>query len=457
MNKVRYIAITDIQPPDWRPFLEIDDVESLIRLLLYTDSIELEGIIPCTSVYKKKISKKDIEIVHKIISAYGKVKPNLDRNAEGYPEAEYLQSIVKMGIPRYGKKYGKGFAEETYCHNEGVEQITHAVDKEDERELWIGLWGGANTLAQAIWQVWKQRSPKEFDYFLSKLRIYGISDQDEASKWLREQFGEKLFYIVSPSEGTIRGNGKTFCHATWPGISCDHFAHGSQDGIHGGGFKGADDTIISEAWLEKNIRIGIYGKNYPLPVFCMEGDTPSYLGLIKNGLNVPEHPEYGGWGGRYQKHDGIWTDTRDTVKGRDDKVYCSPQSTIWRWREAFQHDFAARMEWTLEDQNICTVHSPIVKVTCEDHMMISPGNTLKISAADSFDRDGRKLNYRWYFYPEAGDYHGVAILHGQTNEKVTIEIPEEETEKGYLHLILEVSNVAEKYMTSYKRIYLKVC
>ena len=32
----------------------------------------------------------------------------------------------------------------------------------------------------------------------------------------------------------------------------------------------------------------------------MEGDTPSFFRLIPNGLNQPEHPDYGGWGGRYQ-------------------------------------------------------------------------------------------------------------------------------------------------------------
>jgi hypothetical protein len=37
---------------------------------------------------------------------------------------------------------------------------------------------------------------------------------------------------------------------------------------------------------------------YPLPEFIMEGDTPSFLYLIPNGLGDAEHPEWGGWGGR---------------------------------------------------------------------------------------------------------------------------------------------------------------
>ena len=42
--------------------------------------------------------------------------------------------------------------------------------------------------------------------------------------------------------------------------------------------------------------------NYPDVGYGMEGDTPSYLSLIPNGLNVPEHPDWGGWGGRYEKY-----------------------------------------------------------------------------------------------------------------------------------------------------------
>jgi hypothetical protein len=37
------------------------------------------------------------------------------------------------------------------------------------------------------------------------------------------------------------------------------------------------------------------------------------------------------------------TTSADTVDG-----HTSDQATIWRWREAFQNDFAARMDWTIQ-------------------------------------------------------------------------------------------------------------
>ena len=112
-----------------------------------------------------------------------------------------------------------------------------------------------------------------------------------------------------------------------------------------------------------NIRAkGPLGKLYPCPCCIHEGDTPSFLGLIDNGLASAMSPAYGGWGGRYvwRRPSGetrpFWTQggdsypgqdsSRDTVVGADGKAYTSDQATIWRWRTAFQNDFAARMDWT---------------------------------------------------------------------------------------------------------------
>lgn len=462
MKAIRYIAITDIQPLSLNPHTEIDDVQSLVRLFLYSNTIDLEGIIPCTSVYKKRIKCKDITIVHKVIKAYGVVKKNLDRHAKGFPEEEYLHSIVKQGIPKYGKGVGSGFAHKRYSQNKGVLQIIDAVDRADERPIWIGLWGGTNTLAQAIWQVENERTEKQFNEFLSKLRIYGISDQDAASKWLRQTYGDRIFYIVSPSEGSIAGNNRTFCHATWPGISCDHFLHGSADGRLRGGFTGARADLISKEWVKNNIQIGSYGKMYPSTVYCMEGDSPSFLGLIANGLNVPEHPEYGGWGGRYEKkmkaseEARIWTDTKDTVIGIDGNRYCSPQATIWRWREAFQNDFAARMEWTLADENIDYIHPPVIRLSKIDKAVLKSGDSITISAAKSYDIDHRKLKFKWFPYREAGSYDGSVKLDGTNTNTLQVTIPEQKQRCGILHLILEVTNETGKSMTSYKRILLNI-
>ena len=146
-------------------------------------------------------------------------------------------------------------------------------------------------------------------------------------------------------------------YATWTGISGDRFYKNAP---------GADFTTFTDAWVNANIRSkGPLGKLYPVPCCIHEGDTPSFLGLIDNGLASSMSPTYGGWGGRY-----VWrTSTASRVRsGRraairfraattrgtrspapTARTYTSDQATIWRWRTAFQHDFAARMDWTIKD------------------------------------------------------------------------------------------------------------
>ncbi len=100
------------------------------------------------------------------------------------------------------------------------QRLIEAIDKADERPVWVTVWGGPNVLAQALWKVRATRHATELENFVSKLRVYAISDQDDSGPWLRKEF-PKLFYVVSPGFHS----GGAYHHATWSGISGDYF-HG---------------------------------------------------------------------------------------------------------------------------------------------------------------------------------------------------------------------------------------
>src|SRR6185295_18659035 len=114
----------------------------------------------------------------------------------------------------------------------GAEAIVRAGDANDPRPLWITVWGGANTLAQALWQIRATRGAADVARFVSKLRVYTISDQDDAGPWLRREF-PTLHYIATP------GDGSDYHMATWTGIAGDEFYRNGA---------GADFTTVSEAW-----------------------------------------------------------------------------------------------------------------------------------------------------------------------------------------------------------------
>lgn len=52
--------------------------------------------------------------------------------------------------------------------------------------------------------------------------------------------------------------------------------------------------------------------------------------------------------------------------------------TIWRWRAAFQNDFAARMEWTLSTSLGQAVHSLVIKTSLNEEIEVTLGQNICI-------------------------------------------------------------------------------
>ena len=92
-TKPRLLVLTDIEN-------EPDDAQSMVRLMLYANLLDIEGLVATTSVHlKDKTAEWRIE---EIVSAYGKVRNNLLMHEPGYPTEAHLKSLIKVGIPRYG-------------------------------------------------------------------------------------------------------------------------------------------------------------------------------------------------------------------------------------------------------------------------------------------------------------------------------------------------------------------
>jgi hypothetical protein len=393
--RARVLVMTDIAN-------EPDDQMSMVRFLLYSNQYDVEGLVATTSTWMKKTVRPDV--IQSVLDAYEKVQPNLLKHAPGFPAAAALRGVVAPGQPAYGMAaVGPGQT------SPGAELIIRAAEEADARPLWVLAWGGTNTLAQALSHVRSTRTPPEVEALVSKLRVYAISDQDDAGPWIRREF-PALSYVVNPSTQ----DGEQYYLATWTGISGDRFYRNCP---------GADFTPFSDEWVNANFRNkGSLGKLYPFPCCIHEGDTPTFLGLIDNGLASSMSPAYGGWGGRYVWRQPygetrpFWTQggdsypgrdsSRDTVVGVDGRMYTSDQATIWRWRRAFQNDFAARMDWTIKDAKEAN-HNPRVVVNGRPGteplvMDAQVGAPVTLDAAGTADPDGNVLAFSWVFYPEAG-------------------------------------------------------
>lgn len=466
--KKRFVALTDIYLRSAEQ-KEVDDIESMVRLLLYSNEIDIEGLVATSSFcLHDGGTEAEKKVILDIIDAYEKILPNLRSHDANYPDADKLRAVTAHGITGYGKKPGDGFAHEKYKGNEGVRVILDAINRTDERPVWFGLWGGANTLAQAIWELWQERSSEEFDRLIRKIRVYGISDQDHAGIWLRRKFGDRLFYIVSPSNGSSSNvlNGLGMMNAAWTGMCWDAYFPGQMKQIKPK-FEAADTYLASPEWLKENIcGDSPYRKMYPIPAAAMEGDTPSYLGLIPNGLNEMEHPDWGSWGGRYEykkpekyapltKHEKfpIWTDCEDSYTGSNGKTVTNNVCTIYRWREAVQNDFAGRMAWTETAEYYKANHPPVVKLDTPNELSVRIGEKVVLSAQGSTDPDGDTLSFHWFNYREAGNYSQIIEIPEANKASCCFTAPDRACR---LHFIVEVKDSGVPSLTRYRRVIVHV-
>jgi len=418
-----------------------DDQQSMVRFLVYSNEFDVEGLIATSSIHRQDVIYP--RQIAERVKAYGQVRPNLVKHADGYPGVEYLLDRVKAGRVELGMK-GVGDGKDS----PGSEWIISVADKPDPRPVWVTVWGGPNCLAQALWKVKHGRSQTELAAFVSKLRVYSISDQDDSAQWIRKAF-PRLFYIVSP---------RPYGRSTWCGISGDKLRK----------FSGPDFTKVSNPWLLEHVRSGHgpLGELYPATKWQMEGDTPSFLYLLPNGLGDPEHPGCGSWGGRYEiaRPDGetraIHTDTKDTVQGVDGKTYTDNRATVWRWRDAYQNDFAARMDWCVSSRFGDANHNPIAAFdgdTSQDfiQLRVKVGDTVNLSASGSKDPDGDKLAFRWFQYPEAGTYHQEVRLRDGNSGQASFVAPDV-TSAQAIHVILQVKDDGTPNLYSYRRVIVNV-
>jgi hypothetical protein len=445
---------------------EPDDQMSLVRLLLYANELDIEGFGATTSVWQREAVHP--EIAQKVIAAYGQVVPNLRLHDAAYPDGAQMAARVMPGVAGYGMA-----AINPARPSPAALALEAAALRADDRPLWVALWGGANTLAETLAHAKAALSPQQLAKVVAKLRVYAISDQDDAGAVLRRDY-PALFWVGTPSgEG-----GGDYATATWTGISGDRYYRNGA---------GADFTTVDTPWLDRNIRAkGPLGAAYPRHMFIMEGDTPSFLGLIPNGLNQPETPHWGGWGGRYVLRQPagetrkLWTQGGDVffrVTSADTVgASTSDQATIWRWRTAFQNDFAARMDWTIQPYAKAN-HPPQVVVNGSAGLAplvirAKVGQAVALDASASTDPDHQGLTFSWFAYGEAGfEGKGVppvlAIANPQaarTSVTVTarcgkawLDLPQVTCPPvQQAHIIVAVTDHGQPALTRYRRIVLEV-
>ncbi|MDZ7724391.1 MAG: hypothetical protein U5R06_16700 [candidate division KSB1 bacterium] len=189
-------------------------------------------------------------------------------------------------------------------------------------------------------------------------------------------------------------------------------------------------------------------------------DISSFLNLIDNGLCSHIDPSYGGWGGRYELYQSyaeirpIYTNARDTYTAENGITSTSAQATIWRWRRAYQHDFAARMDWCVTSNYDQANHNPNAVLNGDGgtdvlRLEAVSGQSVRLTARGSFDPDQDDIDIRWFVYPEAGTVD--VQLTDDTGFETSFVAPDPEVEDAEVHVILQIKDYGEPNLYSYRR------
>ncbi|MEA3479220.1 MAG: DUF1593 domain-containing protein [Bacteroidota bacterium] len=426
--KPRLLVLTDIGG-------DPDDQQSMIRLMVHSNEFEIEGLIASASGTPGELNEAVVQprLIREIVEGYSMVRDNLAQHAAGYPTAGHLLARIKSGNPNRGlDAIGEGH------DTEGSRWIISVVDRPDPRPVNIAIWGGQTDLAQALWQVRAQRGEAGLKAFIERIRIYDVYDQDGIANWIWKEF-PGLFYVMSKApEG-----------------------HDKREAVFRGMYLGGDESLTSREWMETNIRQahGPLGLLYPTRTWTApnphsaikEGDTPSWFYFLPTGLNNTSFPNWGGWGGRFvNTEDRIYRDAKDSVKAVTDT-----RSTVWRWRSAFQRDFQARMDWCVKLPGEAN-HHPLLVCNGDStrntvRIQARPGNTIRLSATGSCDPDGHNLEYRWWYYPEAGTCQEKVEIDRCESSEADVVIPVNAS-NSEIHVILEVTDDGDPSLTSYRRV-----
>jgi hypothetical protein len=317
-ERPRLVILTDIGG-------DPDDQQSLIRLMVYANEFNVEGLIASASGTPGELKTAVVrpDLIRTIVAAYGKVRANLARHDDGWPTVDALLSCIKSGNPRRGIAY-VGSDHDTEGSRWIVERINAGTP---QRPLNISIWGGQSDLAQALWRVRHDHGAAGLARFVQRFRAYDIQDQDGIADWMQTEFPGMFYILAKAPVGSDRRQ------STYRGM-----------------YLGGDESLTSRAWVEKHVRRkGPLGELYPLrtstapnPHGCLkEGDTPSWFFFLPSGGNDPSDPSKPGWGGQYRKSPDGWYRDLPLNDGVE------PRQSVSRWRADFQADFARRMSWCI--------------------------------------------------------------------------------------------------------------
>ncbi|AYB31628.1 DUF1593 domain-containing protein [Chryseolinea soli] len=483
-----HVGIAQPKPAKTRTIIttdgEVDDQDSFIRMLLYSNEFDVIGLVysssqwhytgdgkgtPFTSemAMTKKLYGERTELrwpgtdwMQEFIDQYAAVYKNLSQHATGYPSPAYLNGLVKVGNIEFEGEMEKD--------TEGSDFIKKLLLDDTKDPIYLQIWGGTNTVARALKSIEDEyKNTREWAAIEQKVSdkaiLYAVLDQDATYKkyvaphWpkIKVLYNSAQFWnFAYPWPRVVPAELQPYLRGPWfkEHIKFNHGPLLSSYYLWGDGTRIKNDfdhTHGDTTQLKKH--------NMTSYDFISEGDSPAFFHLIDVGLDNLKDASYGGWGGRMVQSASDPNRWEDGEQVTDYNPYTKKYDAAYpqtRWIDVLQNDFAARADWCVLPYAKAN-HAPLVKLNHANLITAKPGQEIKL-VGSAKDPDGNAVNYKWWQYEEVDTYAGKVSLQNADKSKASFTIPVDAKSGDTIHIILEATDVGTPKLTRYQRVIVTV-
>ena len=262
---------------------ELDDNNSLIRFLLYSSDLQIEGLIYASSGFHWKGDGKGTKwfvpgreyarfgldtcpceswrwaknerFIHNAVEAYEKVYPNLKVHNQNYPAPEELKSKIRYGNIEFDGEISK--------NSPGSDLIRSLMLDDKPGPLFITAWGGQSTIARALKAIQEQ-----YEY---------------TTEWetIKEKISRKVVLLPSGDQDDTYA---TYIKPNWPEIDYRQFS-GGPNYSYGAqlGARHQDSVYLTSSWMKENVTdrgpLGALYRVWGDGKQMVKGDIMDYFGI----------------------------------------------------------------------------------------------------------------------------------------------------------------------------------
>ena len=489
---------------------ELDDNNSLIRFLLYSSDLEVEGLIYASSGYHWKGDgkgtkwfvpgreysrfgldtcpceswrwSKNERFIDDAVEAYEKVYPNLKVHNPDYPSPGLLKSKIRYGNIEFDGDISKD--------SPGSDLIKSLMLDNKPGPLFITAWGGQSTIARALKSIQEQ---------------YEFTTEWEA---IKRKISQKVVLLPSGDQDDTYAS---YIRPNWPDIDYRQFMGGPNYGYGAQlGAKQIDSVFLTASWMKENVssrgplgaRYRVWGDGKQMvkgdimdyfgvsghtneelrkmgyvvwmPVqiqgsWLGEGDNHTFMNMLGNGLRAYEAGFYGGWGGREVGKNGIMNFSfpasdsasisadamANTMSNLNSQLNKSAKELAYPdFFPQAQQDFAARLKWSVTPKYSVANHEPVVKIEGPLNVLASAGEKIRLNGAVS-DPDGNEVTIKWWQF-RVGSYPDEVKILNPISLQTQVLVPKDAVAGQTIHFILEATDNGTPSLTRYQRIIVTV-